>query len=266
MFLIIGSLQLSASVYSQNGKMNVQVSEMKLADLLWELQESSEFVFVYRTDDIQGIGNISLDLENTSIEDILDEVLSDTHLEYKLDNNVVVIKKKELQPIVVETDSVQEKKELKGTVTDEDGNTLPGVSVVVKGTTNGTATDIDGNYTINFDEGKFVLVYSFVGMVSQEIAYNGQSVLNVTLAMDAEVMDEVVVTGYSTISRERATGSYSKIASEDLEIRPSESIGEVIGSSVAGVQQGEKEELLSEVLDLLRQKQLLLSLLMVLQF
>lgn len=237
MFLIIGSLQLSANVYSQNGKMNVQVSEMKLADLLWELQESSEFVFVYRTDDIQGIGNISLDLENTSIEDILDEVLFDTHLEYKLDNNVVVIKKKELQPIVVETDSVQEKKKLKGTVTDADGNTLPGVSVVIKGTNTGVATDIDGNYTINFDEGKFVLVYSFVGMVSQEIAYNGQSVLNVTLAMDAEVMDEVVVTGYATISKERATGSYSKIATADLELRPVENIGEVIGNSIAGVQQ-----------------------------
>ncbi|WP_195715200.1 SusC/RagA family TonB-linked outer membrane protein [Ancylomarina sp. 16SWW S1-10-2] len=110
------------------------------------------------------------------------------------------------------------------------------VSVVVKGTTNGAATDIDGNYVISFDGENIVLVYSFVGMIPQEIAYTGQDLLNISLKLDSEVMDEVVVTGYQTISKERATGAFVTLNSENVSNSPNAEIGDNLESLVAGIQ------------------------------
>lgn len=202
MFLLISVMQVSASVYSQNGSISVQFSEIELTDLFWELQESADVVFIYKSKDLAGFDKVSLNKENTSIEAILDEVLEGKNLTYSIDDKVIIIKKVEpVKETPVQKEVEQEKKTIKGTVTDADGNSLPGVSVVVKGTTNGSATDIDGKYAINFEGDNVILVFSFVGMVSQEISYNGQASQNVVLIADSEQMDEVVVVGYGTMKK-----------------------------------------------------------------
>lgn len=156
MLLILGVWQVSAKVYSQNAKINIQVIEMELSEFLWELQQNSEVVFVYRTSDLEGYEKISLEKENASVTEILEEVLSNTDLEYKFDKDVIVISKKHEKIVLPLNEQQQqqqqkEKKELKGKVTDKDGVPLPGVSVVIKGTTNGTATDANGDYSISFE-------------------------------------------------------------------------------------------------------------------
>jgi TonB-linked SusC/RagA family outer membrane protein len=229
MLLIVGALQLSANVYSQNGRINVNVEEMELADLLWELQESSGIVFAYRTSDLEGMDPVTANFEGATITEILDEVLEDTHLDYKMDKEVVVIVKREIIPEIT-TEDQQEKKIIKGKVTDDQGIPLPGVSVVIKGTNIGVATDIDGNYTLTLEQEEAVLVFSFVGMTPQEIAYTGQFMLDVTLAMDTEKMAEVVVTGYQTISKERVTGAYNLIDKKELEKSTSDITSRLITS------------------------------------
>ncbi|WP_321516794.1 SusC/RagA family TonB-linked outer membrane protein [Marinifilum fragile] len=216
MFLIVGMLQVSASVYSQNGTINVNVKEIELADLLWELQETSDLVFIYKSADLAGFNKVSVNLQNASIEEVLTQVLKDKNLEYTIDEDVVIIKRK---PVVNKPPArqEQEKKTIKGTVTDSEGVPLPGVSILVKGTSTGTATDVDGNYTLRLEKGQKTLVFSFIGMVSQEIVFTGQEVVNVTLLVDTEQMAEVVVTGYQTIAKERATGSFQIVNSEDLD-------------------------------------------------
>lgn len=244
MLLILGVLQVSANVYSQNAKINVQVSEMDLSEFLWELQQNSEVVFVYRTSDLEGYEKISLEREDASITEILDEVLSNTDLEYRFDKDVIVITKKENHDDTPETTiEQQEKKIIKGKVTDKDGTPLPGVSVVIKGTSVGVATDIDGNYALEMEQDKAVLIYSFVGMLSQEVVYIGQADQNIILLADTEQMDEVVVTGYQTISRERASGSFQNVKVDKLMQEKSYSnVVQLLEGEVAGLYIAENAE------------------------
>lgn len=235
LLLIMGVLQLTASVHAQNGKLNVQAENMQLSDLLWQLQEESDLVFIYQTDDLADVPAITYEKSNATITEILDDIFEETNLDYTLNNDVVIIKKKPAKAVVVPEKEEQEKKTIKGTVTDADGNTLPGVSVVIKGTTTGVATNIDGNYTIKFDGDDAVLVFSFVGMIPQEIVYTGQNLIDVVLKASAEQMDEVFVTGYQAISSERATGSFSKVKAADLEEFYAPEVNNLLEGKVAGM-------------------------------
>ncbi len=122
-----------------------------------------------------------------------------------------------------------------GTVSDATGP-LPGVNVLVKGTSNGTQTDFDGNYTLNNVNSGDVLVFSFLGYATQEIAYDGQATLNVTLAEDAAVLDEVVVIGYGTTTVKDATGAVASVTAEDFNGGIISSPEQLIQGKTAGVQ------------------------------
>jgi TonB-linked SusC/RagA family outer membrane protein len=232
--MIIGMLQVSASVYSQNGRISVDVSEMELSELIWELQETSGVVFIYKSSDLQGYDKVSISKNDASIEEILNEALEGKPLGYTIDDDVVIIQRKiEEKPVPAE--EAQEKKSIKGVVTDDQGIPLPGVSVVIKGSNVGVATNIDGEYSLEFDQENVVLIFSFVGMMPQEIAYSGQVVQNVTLTADTEQMAEVVVTGYQSISKERASGSFEKVSSEALEQRATLNIIDKLEGQSSGV-------------------------------
>ena len=122
-----------------------------------------------------------------------------------------------------------------GTVSDANGP-LPGASVLVKGTTNGTQTDFDGNYTLNNVEGAATLVFSYIGYKTQEIAVNGQSSIDITLAEDAQALDEVVIIGYGQTTVKDATGAVSAVTSEDFNKGVISSPEQLIQGKTAGVQ------------------------------
>ncbi|MDU8885120.1 SusC/RagA family TonB-linked outer membrane protein [Yeosuana sp. MJ-SS3] len=125
--------------------------------------------------------------------------------------------------------------QVNGTVTEQSSTLpLPGVNVIIKGTASGTATDFDGNYNINVNNGD-VLVFSFIGYQTQEIAYNGQATLNVQLVEDASVLDEVVVIGYGSVRKEDLTGTADLITSDDFNQGPVVSAQQLIAGKVAGV-------------------------------
>ncbi|WP_281542943.1 SusC/RagA family TonB-linked outer membrane protein [Maribacter aestuarii] len=121
-----------------------------------------------------------------------------------------------------------------GTVIDSEGVPLPGANVVEKGTTNGTQTDFDGNYTLNVEPGA-VLVFSYLGFVRQEVAVGGQSTVNVTLAEDSAQLDEVIVTGYATETKRETTAAVSIVKAEELAAIPSGNVEQQLQGRVAGV-------------------------------
>ena len=125
---------------------------------------------------------------------------------------------------------------VKGQVTDKTGAVLPGVTIVVKGTTIGTITDIDGNYSFNGIDSEASLLFSFVGMVSQEIAVNGRSSINVEMKEDAIGLDEVVAIGYGTQRKRDLTGSVASVVGKDLNEKPLTSVGEALQGKTSGVQ------------------------------
>ncbi len=123
-----------------------------------------------------------------------------------------------------------------GKVTDKSGDGLPGVTVLVKGTTNGASTDIDGNYSISNVPSNGTLVYSFVGMVTQDVAVSGRSTINVSLADDTQTLEEVVVVGYGTIKKKDATGAVNAIGAKDFQKGIVTSPEQLMQGRVAGVQ------------------------------
>ncbi|MCK5678824.1 MAG: carboxypeptidase-like regulatory domain-containing protein, partial [Flavobacteriaceae bacterium] len=122
-----------------------------------------------------------------------------------------------------------------GTVTGDDGP-LPGVNVIVKGTSNGTATDFDGNYSIDGVGEDAILVFSFIGFINQEISVNSQSTINVQLQADSEALDEVIVIGYGTTTVKDATGAVASVTSKDFNGGAIVAPEQLIQGKVAGVQ------------------------------
>ncbi|WP_346856618.1 TonB-dependent receptor [uncultured Draconibacterium sp.] len=122
-----------------------------------------------------------------------------------------------------------------GVITDKDGELIPGVTVRVKGTTIGTVTDIDGKYSVAVDGADATLVFSFVGMLTQEISVNGQTQINVTMQTDAIGLEEVVVVGYGTMKKRDVTGAVTQVTEERLLDRPAFNVAQAIGGKVAGV-------------------------------
>lgn len=122
-----------------------------------------------------------------------------------------------------------------GTVTDKSGIPIPGVSIVVKNSTKGTITDFDGKYSLDIENPNSVLVFSFIGMQTQELAVNSQTTINVTLNEDVLGLDEVVVVGYGTQAKKDVTGSVSLVSTDDMESRPNTQVGSLIQGKAAGV-------------------------------
>ncbi|MDQ2177174.1 carboxypeptidase-like regulatory domain-containing protein [Marinifilum sp. D714] len=210
--ILVGSLQLSASVLLGQ-QVSVQ-AKTSLVDVLEDLNNQTGTYFMYNVNEIDDEIEVQLDMEDASLEEVLNEICQQAPVKYEIVEDFVIITKQDPVPVIEE---VQEKKELKGRVTDKYGEPLPGVSVVIKGSTTGVATDINGNYTLELEDKNAVLIFSFVGMLPQERNYTGQMVLNVTLLSSTEGLDEVVVTGYFNKGKTGFAGAVSTFKQEDIQ-------------------------------------------------
>ncbi|TKG95459.1 SusC/RagA family TonB-linked outer membrane protein [Puteibacter caeruleilacunae] len=225
--------QVAASGYSQNTHLNLRMKKASIESIFKVIEEQSEYTFFYQDEHLKDNVIENLNVSNKSVEEVLREVLKSTDLSFKLvDKHIIVYEKK---GAVAKAIAVQQNVEVTGTVTDEKGESLPGVSVIVKGTTVGVTTDFDGNYTLSMPADAKVLVFSFVGMKSQEIALNGQSTVNVVLRADAIGLEEVVAVGYGVMKKSSLTGAVASVSGEDLERRVVTNVSNALQGAVAGV-------------------------------
>jgi TonB-linked SusC/RagA family outer membrane protein len=213
----------------------MELNGSSLKEVLREIRKQTEFTVLYRSSDVRDVAELDADFEDATVMEILDQCLKGTSLGYEVKDKVIVIYPVDYVPEPVIKKTVQEKKTITGTVTDTDGVPLPGVSVIIKGTSTGVATDIDGNYSLDIEQERAVLVFSFVGMLSQERNYTGQLLIDVELSPDTEGLDEVVVTGYQTIAKERAAGSFAKISADALEERSTLNLIQKLEGQASGV-------------------------------
>ena len=212
--LLFCTLNLQAAVYSQHQKkFDISLNNVTVSDVFRYLHEVSQYDFVYDSDAVKQMQPVSVDLQNTDIESVLNTVLAGTPFGWSIEDNVIIIRRNE-QPT---PSAQQQSKVLKGKVTDKQGNTLPGVTILIKGTTIGNITDANGEFNFEIpDMGNIVLVFSFVGMKPQEVAYTGQTTLKVVMEEETTEMDEVVVTGIFTRKAESFTGSVATYKGEEL--------------------------------------------------
>lgn len=223
---------MAVDSYSQMAKLSLSVENECLEKVLGTIEDESEFFFLYNKDLIDVEQEVSVEVQNETIKAILDGILEGKDIAYTVYDRQIV-----LSNIDVNNEMVAQQKSITGKVSDEGGLALPGVSVIVKGTTQGTVTNIDGNYSISNIPEDAILEFSFVGMRTQEIAYTGQQQINVVLTESVVGLDEVVVTALG-ITREKKSLGYSvgTVGGEELNETPQASVLSSLQGKSAGVQ------------------------------
>jgi hypothetical protein len=197
---LITTLNVSAVLYSQDSKLNLSIKDKSLIDVIRVIEQQSNYRFFF-SDNYQDLSNlVSVNVKDGNIDKVLSDLFEDKAITYKvMDNNIIVI---------TPSESIVQQQTITGTVVDATtGEALPGVNIVVEGTTIGVITDIDGKYSINVDNANATLSFSFVGYLTQKVAIQGKSVMDIKLEADVRKLDEVVVIGYGTQRQEAVTGS-----------------------------------------------------------
>jgi len=232
LFLFVGLMQVSASLYSQTSKVTLNLQKSSIENVLKEIEQQTEYRFAYNTESIDLNRMITIDVNGKPISEVLDEIFEGTSVKYRLEGRHVLLYSTEENGMLK---TYQQQVIVKGQVKDSTGNPLPGVTVVIKGTAQGTITDVDGNYIMTNISSSSILVFSFVGMASQEIPLNGKSSIDVVMSEDAIGLEEVVAIGYGTMKKSDLTGSVSSVRNEDLESVPVYNIEQALKSQAAGV-------------------------------
>ena len=227
LFMLISFVAISAGTYSQNARFSFEVENRTLHDLFLYIEQNSNLRFAYNKSDLDDAQKVSCKFENESIEQILNKVLDTEKLSVSVKNEYVIITAKggfEGKPY--STNINQPAKTVSGKVTDSSGAPLPGVTVAIKNTTQGTVSDANGNYSLSNVPADATLVFSFVGMKTEEMAVTGKTTVNLTMQEETVGIEEVVAVGYGTKKKVNLTGAISYVESDVLENRPIKNIGE----------------------------------------
>lgn len=214
------------------GQFSFKAEDKKVREVLDIIEQNSNYRFFYN-DEFESIDKVvNLKVESENINQVLDKLLATSDYTYSLfENNLIVIS---LKNNVREQSNLQQNI-VRGTVKDEEGNPIPGVTIVLKGTTLGTTTDINGNYIINVVDPQSVLVFSFMGYVNQEITVGSRTQIDISLTEEVVGLEEVVVIGYGVSRRSDLTGSTSSIAAQDVLNQPAIRVDQVLVGRSPGI-------------------------------
>ena len=220
----------------RNVSLDAKIDDVQLSDVFHLIESKTPFTFAYDNVDLQQDIRINFNKKKATVADVLLEVSKVANLKFRQVNdliNVNVMEKKDKgQAIEVLLQAIA----VTGRVTSsDDPDGLPGVNVIVKGTTQGTVTDIDGNYKIDVPSGESALVFSSVGYQKEEVAVGNRTVIDMVLSPDIKALQEIVVVGYGEQKKVTLTGSVGSIKSEDLTLRPVANTTELLQGQVAGL-------------------------------
>ncbi|GAB3262689.1 TonB-dependent receptor [Larkinella harenae] len=202
------------------------------------LERTTHVLFVYNPREIQANRKVKLETRFVTLKEVLNELLVPLNIRYEVSGKQIALFRNEnTGQIALPTEhAITADLTVSGTVTDEKGEGLPGVSVLIKGSTRGTTTNPDGKYQLTVPDESTILVFSFVGFVSQEMAVNKRTTLDISLKTDNKSLDEVVVVGYGTVKKSDLTGSVAKVGETNIKATPIASLDRAMQGRAAGVQ------------------------------
>lgn len=225
--LIIASLEISATGYSQESNLILSSKSCTLAELFENIEAQSDFRIFYKTDQVDVHKEVSLVSTNGKVSVLLASALEGSNISYKVMDKLIVL-----------TTNSDESQQLKitGTVSDaKSGEPIPGVNVVIEGTQTGTITGSDGKYTLNVSASNSVLVFSFIGYLTSKVPYSGQNEMDVKLEVDLKTLNEVVVVGYGQLKKKDITSAITNVTSADFIQGSTNSVAGLIQGKVAGL-------------------------------
>ncbi len=236
-FLAVSITQaLALDSYGQSKRLNLTFSDETIVRILERIEYQSEFYFMYDATVIDVNQRKSIDCENSTISKILNELFQGTGIAYRIDDRQIALTRANevSEPHIGQL--AQQQKVVSGKVTDSTGQPLPGVTVVVKGTTQGIVTNADGEYSLSNIPDDATLQFSFVGMRTQEIPVAGKAFISVEMKEDAIGIEEVVAIGYGVQKKANLTGSVAAISSQTIASRPATNPTNLLQGRIAGLQ------------------------------
>ena len=232
LLLFVLFFQVSAGVFSQNnGRLSLKAEKESVNNILKLIEEQTEFRFMYNANNINVERKVDINCNSKSITEILEILFKGTNVKYRSFNSNYVL----FADAENATEMIQQQKSVSGKVTDSSGGPLPGVSVVVKGTTTGTITDVDGKFTLSKFSENTVLQFSFVGMKTQEIEVGNKTNINVSLADETVGLEEVIAVGYGTTKKSDLTSAVSSVKGNVISSVSKNNIRDVLQGKIAGV-------------------------------
>lgn len=235
-FLLLSSnLVWAGQTYAQITSLNLELNNVPLEEVFDAVRRQSEFEFFYNNDQVDTSVKVSVKAKNADITTVLGQALPAIY-EYRINDRYILInKRKEVAPVVTPQPQQQTKKTITGKITDVQGEPIIGVNIIEQGTTNGSVTDVDGNFSLSVPDNAILRV-SYIGYVTQDISTTGKTTIHIVLQEDTEALDEVVVVGYGVQRKSDLTGSIAAIGEKDLRRNPGGNIGTVLQGLGAGVQ------------------------------
>lgn len=224
--IVLSLFQVTAATRAQN--VTVRVDNTALEDVFKLLEKQTGYHFLFNSAMIEKAESVSINVKNKPLRGVLDDFLSRQSLSYIIEDQTVIITEKPTEK------TTSQRAVVTGIVTDSKGETLPGVSVKVKGGSASTVTDAKGNFRINADENA-TLVFSYVGFKTQEVAIKGRTSVSVKLLDEVSSLNEVVVIGYGAVKKRDLTGAVASVKAEDIALNPVSNPVEALQGRVAGL-------------------------------
>ena len=221
LFLVISLLTFTAEASAQ--RVSISLNNVKVEKILSTITKQTGLSVAYSKQIVNLDRRMSIQVEDTDVAQVLEKLVADTNLSYEIRNNKIYLFEKRSEtsaPAVL-----QQKKQISGTVTDTKGEPIIGANVVIKGTTTGTITDIDGHFDFEVPSGA-VLQVSYIGYKSSEVPVNNQNLLAIQLREDQQALEEIVVVGYGVQKKVNLTGAVTQVTSKTLDSRPITSVGQ----------------------------------------
>lgn len=217
---------------------SISLEGAKIEKVFSNIEKKTGFSFVYTDKELKDTPRVTIDGETQSVYDVLSVIGRQTGLYFKQVNQNIHVRRvpqqtQQLEHVVAR--NLIKEINISGNITDENGGPLPGATITVEGTSLGTVSDIDGNFSIDLEEGA-VLVVSFIGYQSKRITVTNQSRIDVQMELNESALEEVVVVGYGTVKKSDLTGAVSQVKSEEINAFPTSNVMQALSGRAAGVQ------------------------------
>ena len=219
----------ATQTYAQSAKVTVVSQQTTVGNVISEIEKQTDYLFIYNESDVDLSRNVSVNKKDKSVSEVLDKVLDGTGLSYAIEGKNIMLRKQGAR-----SQAVQQDKVVKGNVVDSNGEAIIGANVVLLGTTNGTITDIDGNFVLNDIKKGDIIEISFIGYKSLKLTYNGGTI-KATLKEDSKALEEIVVVGYGAQKKVNLTGSVASVSTKDLKDRVQPNVLSAVQGTVPGV-------------------------------
>jgi TonB-linked SusC/RagA family outer membrane protein len=227
LIIIFASSLLATNVNSQVAKVNINLKNASVIQIIRAIENQTDYLFVYDKNEINLTRQVDVNAENQSVAEVLSVIFNGTEVKYGvIGSNIVLMPDKTVQ---------QQSFTVSGRVTDASGNALPGVTVVIQDSSKGTITDANGNYSFGNVPGNATLLFSFVGMKQQEIPVAGKNTINVMMIEETIGIEEVVAVGYGTVKKSDLTGSVASVSSQSFLDQPASSANSILAGRAPGV-------------------------------